>query len=142
MSINKVMLIGRLGQDPELRYTQGGSPVCNFSLATNEIWNDAAGNRKEKTEWHRVIVWGKQAENCARYLKKGRQAFVEGKLQTRDWTDQNGSKRSTTEIVANHVQFLDGAHTGQNRPDSGDVSHEPSPPDNYDQSFNDDDIPF
>jgi single-strand DNA-binding protein len=109
MSVNKVILIGRLGQDPELKYTGSGSGVCNFSVATNESWTDKNGQRQERTEWHRVVVWGKQAELCAQYLSKGREAYLEGKLQTRKWQDQQGQDRYTTEVVAQSVRFLGGA---------------------------------
>jgi single-strand DNA-binding protein len=113
-SVNKVILLGRLGQDPELRYTQGGQPVCNMSIATSEVWNDKDGNKQESTEWHKVIVWGKIGENCAKYLSKGRLAFVEGKLQTRNWDDKDdGKKRYATEIVAHNVQFIS---DGQGKP--------------------------
>jgi single-strand DNA-binding protein len=107
--INKVILIGRLGQDPEVRYTSNGGAVANFSLATNESWTDKAGQKQERTEWHKVVVWGKLGELCGQYLSKGRQAYVEGRLQTRDWTDKEGQKRYTTEIVAQNIQFLGGA---------------------------------
>lgn len=106
--INKVILIGRLGQDPEVRYTTNGGAVANFSLATNESWTDKSGQKQERTEWHRVVVWGKLAEICGQYLSKGRQAFIEGKLQTREWNDKDNNKRYTTEIVAQNVQFLGG----------------------------------
>ncbi len=107
MSVNKVTLIGRLGTDPELRYTPSGAAVCNFSLATSENWTDkASGQRTEKTEWHRIVVWGKQAELCNQYLSKGRQVYMEGKLQTRQWEDKDGNKRYTTEVTCNQVQFL------------------------------------
>lgn len=109
MSVNKVILLGRLGQDPELKYTPGGAAVCNFSMATTEAWTDKSGQKQEKTEWHRIVVWGKLAELCNQYLAKGRQAFVEGRLQTRSWDDKDGSKRYTTEILANTVQFIGGA---------------------------------
>jgi single-strand DNA-binding protein len=109
MSVNKVILLGRLGQDPELKYTPGGAPVCNFSLATSENWTDKSGQKQERTEWHRVVVWGKLAELCNQYLSKGRQAFVEGRLQTRQWDDKDGQKRYTTEINATTVQFIGGA---------------------------------
>lgn len=108
MSINKVILIGRLGQDPELKYTPSGSAVCNFSMATSESWTDKSGQKQEKTEWHRIVVWGKLSELCNQYLAKGRQCFVEGSLQTRSWEDQNGNKKYTTEINARNVQFLGG----------------------------------
>lgn len=106
MSVNKVILLGRLGQDPEIKHTPNGSAVCNFSLATTESWNDKAGQKQERTEWHRVVVWGKLAELCHQYLAKGRQAFVEGRLQTRSWDDKDGNKKYTTEIMATTVQFI------------------------------------
>ena len=107
-SVNKVILIGNLGRDPELRYTQSGSAVANFTLATNEKWRDKDGNNQERTEWHRVVVWGRTAENCAQYLHKGSSVYVEGRLQTREWEDKDGNKRNTTEINALNVQFLGG----------------------------------
>lgn len=106
MSMNKVILLGRLGQDVELKHTPNGAAVANFSLATTESWNDKGGNKQEKTEWHRIVVWGKIAELCNQYLSKGRQALVEGKLQTRQWDDKDGNKRYTTEINAAIVQFF------------------------------------
>ena len=112
-SINKVFLIGNLGSDPEVRYTQGGGAVCNFSIATTEVWNSKqSGERQERTEWHRIVVWGKQAEHCGEYLKKGRSCHVEGKLQTRNWDDRDGNKRYTTEIIADRVTFLGGRGEG------------------------------
>lgn len=105
--VNKVLLIGNLGRDPEVRYTTGGSAVANFTLATTERWNDPnSGEKKEKTEWHRIVVWGKQAEIAGEYLRKGRQVFIEGSLQTREWTDREGNKRYTTEIRAQRFQML------------------------------------
>ncbi|MFG1500888.1 single-stranded DNA-binding protein [Halobacteriovorax sp. XZX-3] len=109
MSVNKVILVGRLGQDPELKYTPSGMAVCNFSLATGESWTDKNGQKQERTEWHRVVVWGKLAELCGQYLAKGRQAYLEGQLQTRSWEDKDGNKRYTTEINARTIQFLGGA---------------------------------
>lgn len=117
--VNKVLLIGRLGGDPEVRYTSNGGAVANFTLATNESWTDKSGQKQERTEWHRVVVWGKLGELCGQYLSKGRQAYVEGRLQTRDWTDKDGNKRYTTEIVAQNVQFLGG---GAERGSSADYS--------------------
>ena len=105
-SVNKVILIGNLGRDPEVRFTQGGTPVANFTMATTERWNDPSGEKKERTEWHRIVVWGKQAEVAAEYLKKGRSVYVEGSLQTREWTDRDGNKRYTTEVRAQRLQFL------------------------------------
>ena len=116
--INKVILIGNLGRDPELRYTQNGQPVANFSLATSENWTDkSSGEKVEKTEWHRIVVWGRTAEHCSQYLAKGRTVYVEGRLQTRDWEDKEGQKRSTTEVNAQTVQFL-GGPKGQGASDS------------------------
>lgn len=110
--INKVILIGNLGNDPEMRHTPNGAGVCEFRLATNEAWTDKQGQRQERTEWHRVVVWGKKAEVCSKYLSKGRQVYVEGRLRTRSWEDKEGNKRYTTEVVANDVQFLGGAGGG------------------------------
>jgi len=107
-SVCKVIIIGHLGKDPELKYTQSGEPVCNFSVATSEKWKDKNDQVQEKTEWHKIVVWGKTAENCDKYLSKGRQCYVEGKLQTRKWTDKEGVDRYTTEIVAHTVVFLGG----------------------------------
>ena len=105
--VNKVILIGRLGQDPEVRMTPNGQAVCSLRLATSESWTKD-GQKEERTEWHRVVVWGKQAELAGKYLKKGRACFIEGKLQTRSWDDQQtGQKRYSTEIVASNIQFLD-----------------------------------
>lgn len=105
-SLNKVMLIGNLGADPEVRYTSGGTAVANFRIATTEVWNSKDGERQERTEWHRIVVWGKQGENCGAYLRKGRSVHVEGRIQTREWEDREGQKRYTTEIVADRVTFL------------------------------------
>ena len=113
-SINKVILIGNLGQDPELRYTQNGKAVASFSLATTDRFSSRDGDRQERTEWHRIVTWEKTAENCARFLSKGRSCFVEGRLQTREWEDKEGVKRRTTEVVAQTVQFL-----GESRRDAG-----------------------
>lgn len=148
MSVNKVILLGRLGQDPELKYTPGGAAVCNFSLATTEAWTDKSGQKQEKTEWHRVVVWGKLAELCNQYLAKGRQAFLEGRLQTRSWDDKDGNKRYTTEILASTVQFIGGASAGANQNAGVDTSYAqaPAPAQEYqiasDASFAADDIPF
>lgn len=111
MSVNKVILIGNLGQKPELKQLPNGNAVVNFSVATNKTWADKAGAKQERTEWHRVVVWGKQAENCAKYLDKGRSVYVEGELQTRQW-EKDGQKHFTTEIQASTVQFLASANAG------------------------------
>ncbi len=106
--VNKVILIGNLGRDPELRYTQNGQAVVNFTLATSENWTDKNGERVERTEWHRIVVWGRVGELCAQYLSKGRTVYIEGRIQTREWEDKDGNKRNTTEINAQTVQFLGG----------------------------------
>jgi single-strand DNA-binding protein len=112
-SVNKVILIGNLGRDPELRYTPGGQPVANFSIATSESWNKKDGSgREERTEWHRIVAWGRTAELCAQYLSKGRTVYIEGRLQTREWENKEGQKQRTTEIVANTVQFIGGGGGG------------------------------
>lgn len=137
--VNKVILVGRLGNDPEIRYTQQGVAVTNFNMATSENWMDKSGQKQERTEWHRIVVWGKMAEICSQYLAKGRQVFVEGRLQTRQWDDKDGQKRYTTEIVAATVQFLDRGDKAAAGASSEDV-HLPEnmPP----QVSADEDIPF
>jgi len=135
-SVNKVILIGNLGRDPELRYTASGTPVANFTMATSDRWTDPSGEKKERTEWHRVVVWGKQAEICGEYLRKGKQVFVEGSLQTREWTDREGQKRYTTEVRAQRFQMLGRADDRPQAPPQGaEQVAEPDVP------F-DDDIPF
>ncbi len=109
--VNKVILIGRLGADPELRNTQAGAVVSTMSLATSESW-EKNGKKEEKTEWHRVVLWGKMAELASKYLKKGRMVYIEGKLQTRSWTDPQGQKRFNTEVVGTSMQFVDGGGQG------------------------------
>jgi single-strand DNA-binding protein len=108
MSVNKVILVGNLGKDPEVRFTNSGSAVARLSVATSEVWNDRDGNRQERTEWHNVVVWGKQGEHCGQYLAKGRQVYVEGSIRTRSYDDKSGTKRYVTEVVAQRVQFLGG----------------------------------
>ncbi|MDY6843077.1 MAG: single-stranded DNA-binding protein [Thermodesulfobacteriota bacterium] len=104
--VNKVILIGNLGADPELRYTPSGVPVANFRVATNEVWVSQDGEKGERTEWHRVVAWRKLAETCGEYLSKGKQVYIEGKIRTRSWEDRDGNKRYTTEIVADSIQML------------------------------------
>ena len=111
-SVNKVILVGNLGADPELKYTPSNRPLCNLSVATNEVFKDKSGARQERTEWHRVTVWGEQAETCSKYLAKGRSVYVEGRLQTRSWDDKEGKKRYSTDIVADRVVFLGGGGPG------------------------------
>ena len=137
-SVNRVILIGNLGRDPELPYTPSGTAVANFSLATTDRFSNKQGERQERTEWHRIVAWGRTAELCAQYLSKGRSVYVEGRLQTNEWEDKEGQKRRTTEIVAQTVQFLGGRNAGESGgappPSSGGGPDSPPPPS--------DDIPF
>jgi len=112
MSVNRAILVGRLGRDPETRYTSGGQAVCNFTLATDETYKDRNGERQKRTEWHRIVVWGKQAEIAQQYLHKGSLIFVEGRIQTRQWDDREGQKRTTVEIVASNFRMLGGRGEG------------------------------
>jgi single-strand DNA-binding protein len=157
-SVNKVILVGNLGADPELKYTPSNRPVCNLSVATNEVFKDKSGQRQERTEWHRVTVWGDQAENCSKYLAKGRMVYVEGRLQTRSWDDKEGKKRYSTDVVADRVVFLStgsgagegarrGGGGGGGRPQWGDEPAAPAPSasgadDSHGPPPSDDDIPF
>ena len=124
-SLNKVMLIGNLTRDPELRYTPSGVAVCTFGMATNRSWKDADGNAQEAADFHRIVSWGKLAELCSQWLFKGRKAFVEGRLQTRDWTGQDSVKRTTTEIVIDSMLILDSRRQGEESPTAG--GEEPQP---------------
>jgi single-strand DNA-binding protein len=129
-SVNKAIILGNLGRDPELRHTPGGKAVATLRIATNEVWTDQSGERQERTEWHTVVVWGRQAENCNQYLKKGRSVYIEGRLTTRKWQDKDGKDRYSTEIVADRVQFIGGgtgAGGGGGR-EFADQSLEPPPP--------------
>ncbi len=129
--VNKAILIGNLGADPEVRFTPGGQAVANFRIATSESWNDKNGQKQERVEWHRIVVWGKVAELCGEYLKKGRQCYVEGRLQTREWNDKEGKKNFTTEVVANNVTFLgsrDGAGASSGGSRRGPEDFGPPPP--------------
>jgi len=112
-SVNKVILIGNLGADPEVKFTPSNRAVCTLRIATSESFKDKAGQKQERTEWHRIIVWGEQGENCGKYLAKGRTVYVEGKLQTRSWDDKDGTKKYATEIIADRVNFLG---SGQKKP--------------------------
>jgi single-strand DNA-binding protein len=143
-SVNKVILVGNLGRDAELRYTPGGAAVATINMATTEVWNDKGGQRQEKTEWHRVIVWGKTAESLTEYLTKGKQIYVEGRLQTRQWDDKDGNKRYTTEIRGDRIVLLGGGGGGRggatgDRGDSA-ATHAPGPEPS--EPLTDDDIPF
>jgi single-strand DNA-binding protein len=112
MSVNKVILVGRLGRDPETRYTGGGQAVANFSIATDETYKDRNGERQKRTEWHKIVVWGKQAEIAQQYLKKGSLLFLEGRIQSREWQDKEGQKRTSFEIVATNFRMLGGRGDG------------------------------
>jgi single-strand DNA-binding protein len=143
-SVNKVILVGNLGRDAELRYTPGGAAVSKFSLATTEVWTDKQGQRQERTEWHNIDLWGKQAESLNEYLRKGKQVYCEGRLQTEEWTDKEGQKRKTTKVRCDRVVLLGGggggrgASTDRGEPMGGGVPHaEPSS-----EPLTDDDIPF
>lgn len=143
MALNKVMLIGNLGKDPELRTTPNGKQVASFSVACNETWVDKTGQKQEKVEWVNVIVWDKLAENCGKYLSKGRPAYVEGKLQTRSWDDKEGVKRYTTEVLAHTVQFLGSKEGGGGaRPPHPADQAGAAAPANDPMSGPDGDIPF
>jgi single-strand DNA-binding protein len=110
--INKAIIVGNLGADPEIRYTQSGSPVASFNVATTERWRDQEGNQQESTEWHKIVAWRKLAEICGEYLHKGSRVYIEGKIQTRKWQDQSGNDRYTTEIVAREMKMLDRRESG------------------------------
>lgn len=149
-SVNKVILIGNLGADPELRYTPNGNrPVATLRIATSDSYKDKAGVKQERTEWHTVTVWGDQAENCNKYLGKGRSVYVEGRLQTRQWDDKEGIKRYSTDVVAERVQFLGGqggggggAEGGGKRSGGGGSGEAPSSGNDMGMPPGDDDIPF
>ena len=142
MSVNKVILLGRLGKDPELKSLPNGNSVCNFSIATSEKWNDkASGQKQEKTEWHNITVYGKIAESCSAYLAKGREVFIEGKIQTRSWDDKDGNKRYTTEVIANNVQFI-GSNLEKNEALKTAHGNSNDTQINTNADFASDDIPF
>ena len=141
MSVNKAIILGRLGQDPELRYTPSGRPVANFNVATDSVWKDREGQQQKHTEWHRIVVWGTQAETCNRFLNKGREVFIEGEIRSRSYDDKDGNKRYITEIIARDVRFVGGSGgRGASRDevpppaDEGGGFGDPSP--------GDDDVPF
>jgi single-strand DNA-binding protein len=156
MSVNKVILVGRLGRDPETRFTGGGQAVANFSVATDETYKDRAGERQKRTEWHKIVVWGKQAEIAQQYLKKGSLVFIEGRIQTREWQDKEGQKRTSFEIVATNFRMLggraEGAAAGMGGSGGGAASHSASAADHEpmtmedssgpETQISDEDIPF
>ena len=148
-SVNKVILVGNLGRDAELRYTPGGAAVAKFNIATTEVWNDKAGQRQERTEWHNIDLWGKQAESLTEYLVKGKQVYVEGRLQTDEYTDKEGIKRKSTKVRCDRVVLLGGGggrrrrHVAQRRRTKAWAGHAPGAGhDGPDQPLTDDDIPF
>lgn len=143
-SVNKVILVGNLGNDPEVRFTSGGACVANFNIATNERWrNKQTGEPEERTEWHRVVVWGKQAELCKEYLAKGRPVYIEGRLQTRKWEDKQGQPRYTTEVVCQQLQFLSGGRGAAAGSESAQGGSGPADDQGGPPPFDaEDDIPF
>ena len=151
MNLNKVMLVGRLGRDPETRYTNSGSAVANFSMATTDTWKDKSGQKQERTEWHNIVAWARLADFTQNYLKKGKLIYVEGRLQTRDWTDNQNVKHWKTEIVANTIQFMEPRGDGDQAASGGGPTHEdpgpqdPGPPQDQGSdpgAYVEDDIPF
>ncbi len=145
-SLNKILLIGNLGKDPEIRYTPEGTPVANFSLATSENWTDKSGTRQEHTEWHTIVAWNRLADLSKKYLSKGRQVYIEGRIRTRDWNDRDGNKRRSTEVIATQIVLLGSRSQGT---DAGAQPMEPStrssqePEDPFtDSGISDNDIPF
>jgi single-strand DNA-binding protein len=138
--VNKVIIVGRLGADPELKTLSSGQNVCRLSIATSENWTGKDGQKQERTEWHRIVVWGRQAENCAKHLSKGRQVYIEGRLQTRQW-EENGQKKYSTEIVANTVQFLGAGGERSQTTQTSESSYEDFGPEPTFDASNDE-IPF
>src|SRR5262245_58340732 len=149
-SVNKVILVGNLGRDAEVRYTSGGAAVSKFSVATTEVWNDKSGQRQERTEWHNIDLWGKQAESLSEYLVKGKQVYIEGRLQTDEYTDKDGVKRKSTKIRCDKVVLLGsaggggraGGGYGGSRGGSDDVDQQRHGSDAPSEPLTDDDIPF
>lgn len=142
--VNKVILVGNLGSDPTTRYTQSGTAVANFNIATSERFNNRQGEREERTEWHRIVAWGKLAEICQQYLKKGKQVYIEGRLQTRSWEDQQGNKRYTTEVVAREMVMLGRVGDSPDVPAGSPYDDEPqgAPAGGGGGPSDDDDLPF
>jgi len=141
--INKAILIGRLGRDPEIRYTTEGRAIANFSIATSDEWKDkVTGEKKERTEWHRLVVYGKLAEICGKYLSKGRQVYIEGRIQTREWEDRDKNKRTTTEIVVDQMQMLGGRGSMDVGDSAADAHAGSDAPDPHGSGVDDNDVPF
>ena len=141
-SVNKVILVGNLGRDAELRYTPSGAAVAKFSLATTEVWNDKSGQRQERTEWHNIDLWGKTAESLSEYLTKGKQVYVEGRLQTDEYTDKEGTKRKSTKVRCDKVVLLGGGGRGGSSPRGESAVGQPSGQLTSSDPLSDDDIPF
>lgn len=154
-SVNKVILIGRLGRDPELKYTPSGAPVCKFSLATDSVWKDKTGEQQQQTEWHNIVAWNKLAEICGQYLTKGKQVYIEGSIRSRQWEDkQTGAKRTAYEIVARQMTMLGSRSDAERAPSSGspaaprpegepvDTAPPPEPASSSGPEITDEDIPF
>lgn len=141
--LNKVILIGNLGRDPEVRYTPGGLAVANFSMATSESWTNKEGEKETRTEWHRIVAWGKLGEICGEYLSKGKQIYIEGRIQTREWEDKEGNKRYTTEITASQMLMLGSRESaGESRPSPSSDMETPNLSEPPISKTKDDDIPF
>lgn len=142
-SVNKVILVGRLGKDPEVKYTQGGTPVAKFTVATNEVWKDQNGEKQERTEWHNIVAWTKLAEICGQYLNKGSRVYIEGRIQTRSWEDKEGNKRYITEIRADSMVMLSGK-PDEARPEKSAAAAAAASSDggSVEPEITDDDIPF
>ncbi|MEJ2111873.1 MAG: single-stranded DNA-binding protein [Acidobacteriota bacterium] len=145
-SLNKIMLIGNLGKDPEIRYTPDGTPVANFSLATSENWTDKSGSRQEHTEWHTIVAWSRLADLSKKYLSKGRQVYIEGRVRTREWNDRDGNKRRTTEVIATQMVLLGSRSQSSDagvQPMETARRADPEPDDSFmDSGITDNDIPF
>ena len=142
-SVNKVILVGNLGRDAELRYTPGGAAVSKFSLATTEVWTDKSGQRQERTEWHNIDLWGKQAESLNEYLRKGKQVYIEGRLQTDEYTDKEGAKRKSTKVRCDRVVLLGGGGGGRGgQMERGEPMGSTPPQAESAEPLTDDDIPF
>lgn len=142
MSFNKVILVGNLGRDPELRYTPQGTPVCSFTMATNERRKDKTGEMQDQTTWFRVTLWGRQAETASQYLTKGRPVYIEGRLRVEDWTDKDGRARYTLEVHATDMQFIGGKGDDAPAPPRADAPSRPGTPPSGAPDIEDDDIPF
>ncbi len=141
--LNKAILIGNLGRDPEVRYTPGGLAVANFSMATSETWTNKEGEKETRTEWHRIVAWGKLGEICGEYLSKGKQIYIEGRIQTREWEDKEGNKRYTTEIIALQMLMLGSRESAdESRPSPSSDMETPNLPEPPISKTKDDDIPF